>query len=132
MTGAPRFLTLAEVLLIHQDQIRRYGGRYGSLDLRLLDSALVQPEAGSADAYFHRDLFEMAGAYAYHICQNHPFVDGNKRTALAAALVFLDLNGITLAERDDDLYHLMLGVAEGKASKAVVSRLFRVLSGDPG
>ncbi|MGE5599211.1 MAG: type II toxin-antitoxin system death-on-curing family toxin [Bacteroidota bacterium] len=49
----------------------------------------------------HEDLFKMAGAYAVHICQNHSFADGNKRTALAAALVYLDLNGVARAERED-------------------------------
>ncbi|MGE5527611.1 MAG: type II toxin-antitoxin system death-on-curing family toxin [Patescibacteria group bacterium] len=128
MTADPRFLTLAEALMIHADQIRNYGGTYGLLDIRLLSSALAQPEAGYAGAYLHEDLFAMAGAYAYHICQNHPFVDGNKRTALAAALVFLDVNGVVLEDVGDQLYGLMMEIANGKASKQDAVRVFRELA----
>ncbi len=79
----PCFLTLAEVIEIHVDQIKRYGGRQGIRDFGLLESALAQPEASFGGEWLHRDVYEMAAAYAYHICQNHPFIDGNKRTALA-------------------------------------------------
>ncbi len=129
MTGAPRFLTLAEALLIHQDQIRRYGGKYGLLDLSLLSSALAQPEAGYDGRYLHRDLFAMAAAYAYHICQNHPFADGNKRAALATALVFLDLNGIVPRSEEEELFRLMMGVAEGKKGKDEIAEVMRGLAG---
>jgi death-on-curing protein len=82
------FLTLAEAIEIHTDQIHRYGGQSGVRDLGLLESALAQPEASFAGEWLHGDIYEMAAAYAYHLCQNHPFVDGNKRTALTTALVF--------------------------------------------
>ena len=90
----PRFLTLVEVVTILQDQITRYGGEYGIRDMGLLSSAIAVPQATFAGERLHTDLFEMAAAYAFHICQNHPFLDGNKRVGLAAALVFLDLNGV--------------------------------------
>ena len=90
----PDFLSLAEILEIHQDQIERYGGKAGIRDVGLLKSALAMPEAGFSDRYLHSDLFEMALAYFFHIIQNHPFVDGNKRTEAVAALVYLSLNGI--------------------------------------
>jgi len=85
---------MSEVLLILQDQVRRYGGTYGVRDPELLSSALAMPAATFEGRFLHRDLYQQAAAYAFHLCQNHPFVDGNKRTALAAALVFLSLNGV--------------------------------------
>ncbi len=100
---APRFLTMGEVLLILQDQVRRYGGQYGVRDPELLSSALAMPRATFQGKLPHEDAFDQAAAYAFHIYQNHPFVDGNKRTALAAALVFLDLNGVQLSDPDDRL-----------------------------
>ena len=128
MITEPRFLTLAEILLIHADQIRNYGGKYGLLDIRLLSSALAQPEASYAGDYLHNGLFAMAGAYAYHLCQNHPFLDGNKRTALAAALVFLDINGVVIEEREDQLFDMMMAIATGKAAKLDAARVFRELA----
>jgi len=128
MITEPRFLTLAEILLIHADQIRNYGGKYGLLDIRLLSSALAQPEASYAGDYLHNGLFAMAGAYAYHLCQNHPFLDGNKRTALAAALVFLDINGVVLEEREDQLFDMMMAIATGKAAKLDAVCVFKELA----
>ena len=72
----PLFLTLAEVIEIHTDQIQRYGGQAGLRDLALLESAIAQPEASFAEEWLHADRYEMAAAYAYHLCQNHPFIDG--------------------------------------------------------
>ena len=72
---------MGEVLLILQDQIRRYGGAYGVRDTDLLSSALAMPSASFEGKYLHKDLYEQGAAYAFHICQNHPFIDGNKRTA---------------------------------------------------
>jgi glutathione S-transferase len=69
------FLTLAEAIEIHSDQIHRYGGQAGLRDLALLESVLAQPEASFAGKWLHGDQYEMAAAYAYHLCQNHPFVD---------------------------------------------------------
>ena len=122
-----RFLSMAEVLLILQDQIRRYGGQYGVRDPELLSSALAMPQTSFGGKLLHADLFDQAAAYAFHISQNHPFVDGNKRTALAAALVFLDLNGIQLSDPEEKLYRLMLQVANGKRSKLQIATVFRSL-----
>ena len=118
---------MSEVLLILQDQIRRYGGAYGVRDPALLSSALAMPSSSYGGKYLHKDLFEQAAAYAFHICQNHPFVDGNKRTALATALVFLDLNGIPLNDPKEQLYKLMMNVASGKGTKAELAKKFRSL-----
>jgi death-on-curing protein len=121
----PLFLTLDEVLGIHADQIRRYGGRPGLRDLGSLRSALAMPETTFADEFLHGTIFEMAAAYLFHLARNHPFVDGNKRTALMCALVFLGLNDQRLDTPPGDLYELVDGVAAGGLDKAEVSVFFR-------
>ncbi len=123
----PRFLTMGEVLLVLQDQIRRYGGTYGVRDPELLSSALAMPTVTFEGKYLHKDLYEQAAAYAFHICQNHPFVDGNKRTALATALVFLTLNGIDLEDPKEELYQLMMDVSGKGKGKADIATTFRRL-----
>jgi len=120
----PEFLTLAEVLEIHADQIQRYGGEPGLRDMGLLESALSQPEASFGGEWLHNGLYEMAAAYAYHICQNHCSLDGNKRTALACALVFLGMNGVHLLDPDGNLKEAMLRVATGKMEKQALAQLF--------
>lgn len=121
----PVFLDLAEVLEIHRDQIQRYGGDPGIRDLDLLQSSVAMPAAGFGGQYLHGDLFEMAAAYLFHIVQNHPFVDGNKRTGAVAALVFLELNGVDLNVVEDAFEKIVRSVAEGQAGKADVARFFR-------
>ena len=114
----PAFLTLDEVLAIHADQIRRYGGSHGVRDMGLLSSALAMPQASFGGVYLHTSLAEMAAAYLFHVAQNHPFVDGNKRAALAAALAFIWLNERRLDAGEDDLTELVLGIAAGRAGKS--------------
>jgi death-on-curing protein len=123
----PLFLTLAEVIEIHADQIHRYGGQDGLRYMHVLQSALAQPEASFAGEWLHKDLYEMAAAYAYHLCQNHSFIDGNKRTALASALVFLELNGIAILDPRGRLENAMIRIASGKMSKADFAKLLRKL-----
>ena len=124
----PVYLTLAEVIDIHNNQIDLYGGRPGTRDLGLLQSAVAQPEASFGGEWLHEDIFAMAAAYAFHICKNHPFVDGNKRTALASALVFLEMNGISLEDPKQKLLGAMLSMAQGKLSKQQFAQVLRVLS----
>ena len=114
----PAFLTLDEVLALHEDQIRRYGGCQGLRDLGLLSSAIGTPAATFDGVFLHNDRFEMAAAYLYHIARNHPFVDGNKRTALATSLTFLWLNGFRLVADEDAIADLIVNVAAGTATKA--------------
>ncbi|MDP3723265.1 MAG: type II toxin-antitoxin system death-on-curing family toxin [Candidatus Omnitrophota bacterium] len=123
----PSFLTLAEVLEVHTDQLRRYGGQPGVRDLGLLESALAQPEASFDREWLHPTLHEMAAAYAYHLCQNHPFVDGNKRTALACALVFLELNGMSVLDPHGLLKDAMVAVASSTMGKPQLAALFQTL-----
>jgi death-on-curing protein len=117
----PPFLTLDEVLAIHAHQIARYGGALGLRDKGLLESALAMPAATLAGNYLHPSPAEQAAAYLYHLVRNHPFIDGNKRVGLACALVFLRLNRIRIEATDDDLVELVIGVAEGRQSKADVA-----------
>jgi len=122
---APVFLGLDEALEIHEDQIERYGGRAGIRDMALLQSALAMPRAGSGGQYFHADIHEMAAAYLFHLVQNHPFVDGNKRVGAMAAFVFFELNGLTLEAPEPAFEKLVLSVAEGKSDKAAIAAFFR-------
>jgi len=117
----PLFLTLDEVLSLHEDQIERHGGSGGVRDLGLLQSAIGMPMATFGGEFLHQSLFEMAAAYLFHICRNHPFLDGNKRTAVAAALIFLELNGIEIDAVESKFYALVTGVAEGRVMKAEVA-----------
>src|SRR4051812_5211990 len=113
-----RFLSLDEVLELHKMQIERYGGATGIRDQGLLESAIGMPQASFGGEFVHHGLYEMAAAYAFHIAENQPFVDGNKRTALSAALVFLDWHGIEVVELDEELYRAMIQLAERKLDKA--------------
>jgi death-on-curing protein len=117
----PLFLTLDEILSLHGLQLRLFGGSTGIRDLGLLQSAMGNAEATFGGAFLHDSIFEMAAAYLYGICRNHPFLDGNKRTATAAALTFLDLNRVEIEADEDAFYDLVIGVAEGRVSKAAVA-----------
>ncbi|HTA16818.1 MAG TPA: type II toxin-antitoxin system death-on-curing family toxin [bacterium] len=121
----PRFLTLDEVLHLHQGLLDLYGGASGTRDLGALQSSLAMPEAGMGDEYFHKDLYEMAAAYLFHLCQNHPFVDGNKRIALASCRYFLHLNGKGFAGDGESLLKLTLDTASGKLGKAEIADYLR-------
>ena len=121
------FLTLVEVVEIHSDQIQHYGGSEGIRDMNLLSSAVAMPYASFSGMFLHSDLHEMAAAYAFHICQNHPFVDGNKRTALASALIFLELNGVSVSDSQGKLYEAMVSLASGDVNKVDFAKILREL-----
>jgi death-on-curing protein len=123
------FLTLAEVIEIHADQIQQYGGGEGIRDIALLSSAVAMPYVSFSEQFLHTDIFEMAAAYAFHISQNHPFIDGNKRTALVSALVFLEMNGLSISDPKSILYNAMLTLASGKLSKSHFAGILRKLKG---
>jgi len=121
----PAFLTLDEVLTIHRDQIVRYGGSEGVRDWGLLQSALAMPAASFGGQFLHADLCEMAAAYLFHLVQNHPFVDGNKRVGAVVAYVFLALNRTRLTAGQDAYADLVLSVARGETPKSAVTTFFR-------
>jgi death on curing protein len=93
--------------------------------LGLLQSAIAMPASGFGDQYLQEDVFEMAGAYLFHITQNHPFVDGNKRTGAVAAVVFLAMNDIKLSADEDELESLVRSVATGNSDKPAAAMFFR-------
>jgi death-on-curing protein len=119
------FLSVDDVLLLHRDQIDRYGGEASLRDRGLLESALAQPAAVFGGEYLHGDLYEMAAAYLYHLVQNHPFVDGNKRIGAVTGLAFLRLNGVVVRAPAGELADLTLSVATGRAQKPEIAAWFR-------
>lgn len=128
MIPEPEFLTVEDVLQIHDEQLAAYGGAGGIRDQALLESAVATPQASFGEAYLHEDLAHMAAAYAFHIAQNQPFLDGNKRTGLVAALVFLDLNGVTVLDAEEKLYDAMIAIAERRMDKDGLAELLRELA----
>lgn len=118
-------LTLDQILRLHRSLINAYGGADGTRDMGLLVSALAQPAASFGGQALHADLFEMASAYLFHIVSNHPFIDGNKRTGSASAIVFLELNGVEIDADEDGLIDITIAVASGKAGKPEIAAFFR-------
>ncbi|MCS7031853.1 MAG: type II toxin-antitoxin system death-on-curing family toxin [Gloeomargarita sp. SKYG116] len=115
---SPRFLTKEEVLRIHDDQIRSFGGAPGLIDEGLLDSALAQAQVTFNSVLLHKSIYEQAAAYLYHLIMNHPFLDGNKRTAFAVMDTFLRVNGYKLTLKNNEAYDLVISVANCKLDKA--------------
>jgi len=112
-----RFLPEAIVIAIHDDQVRLYGGAYGIRDAAGLDAALHMPQAQFDGEFLHPTILLMAAAYGFHLCQNHPFIDGNKRTAGMVMLTFLQFNGLEPLATELDYYTTMMAVATGQMRK---------------
>ena len=123
--STPLFLDLDHIMRLHRSLIERYGGMEGVRDMGLLHSAIAMPQTAYGGQYMHGDMFEMAAAYLYHIVLNHPFLDGNKRTSAAAAIVFLAINDIQIDNDEEGLVKLSLSVATGQAGKAEIAEFFR-------
>lgn len=121
----PDLLQLDEVLALHTRQLARFGGGSGVRDEGLLASAVAQPQASFGGALMHETLEDMAAAYLFHIVSNHPFIDGNKRVGLLAALLFLHINGVVVDHSSPDLYDLTIAVAAGQLSKEETTRRLR-------
>lgn len=117
----PKFIALSVVLAIHDDQIASFGGTPGLRDEGLLRSALAQPQASFDGQLLHPTIAEQAAAYLYHLAMNHPFLDGNKRTAFAVMDTFLRLNGYSLNLPNDRTYQLVMQVVESRMSKDELS-----------
>jgi death-on-curing protein len=124
----PLFLSLEEVLEIHRQQIDRYGGASGVRDLALLESAVAQPQASFSNEFLHASIAAMAAAYLFHICRNHPFVDGNKRVAANAAITFLLMNDWEPTFTEDALVDTVLAVASSSMAKEDLVRFFQAYS----
>lgn len=122
---APAFLSVDDILIIHRRVVEEFGGDPGLRDRGLLESAVAMPRACFSGDFLHGGLPEMAAAYHFHLCSNHPFIDGNKRVAVAAAEVFLLINGLELVVSDAELEELTMGVASGEIAKDDVIEFFR-------
>ena len=112
----PVFLSLDEVLEIHEQQIERYGGSQGLRDAAALESAVATPQATFGGDFLHTSIPAMAAAYLFHLCQNHAFIDGNKRVGANAAITFLLMNNLEPTFDEVELADLVLSVASGGLS----------------
>jgi len=122
------FITLADVIEIHNNQINLYGGQGGIRDINLLSSALAIPKATFDGEFLNKNIFEMASAYAFHICQNHPFIDGNKRVGLVTAMLFLKFNDIEIRDPKGRLFDAMVNLSKGEEGKKQIENSFRKLA----
>ena len=119
------FLTLDETLQIQADMLSRYGGQAGVRDLDLVESAIIQPRMGFGGQPFHKTPPEIAATYLFHLTKNHGFLDGNKRTGAASAVVFLKMNDVNLRRDEDGLERLTFDVAAGQAGHGEAVAFFR-------
>jgi death-on-curing protein len=122
----PFFLSRSEVEDIHAQSLKEHGGSDGVRDSGLVDSAL----AAAVNTWFYRhgDLFDIAAAYAFHLAEAQAYLDGNKRTAIASALTFLDANGEYVAPDHDGLYQAMIDIANHRLDKPGLAEIFRRLA----
>ena len=118
------YLSTDMVLKIHCRIIKEFGGDPGLRDRGMLESAVAMAQSTFGGKDLHAGLAEKAAAYHFHLCSNHPFVDGNKRVAVAAAELFLLINGQELTASDDEVENLTMGVAGGRISKEKVTAFF--------
>jgi len=120
-------LTVEIVREIHTEAIRRFGGADGVRELALLESAVAAPQASFGGRSPYREMAEVAAAYLFYLCKNHPFIDGNKRAALGACLVFLRLNGIEPKPDGPAWEELTLAVAASAIDRDEATRRLRKL-----
>ena len=111
------FLPKKIIIYFHEQLIDLYGGTLGIRDAGLLDSALEQPKVMFGGSYLHDSLAKIAAAYGFHICKNHPFIDGNKRIALVAMDTFLQKNGYEISASEKDVYEVIIKLASGDITK---------------
>ncbi len=121
----PKFVDTQQAVAIHDFLIEKYGGSLGLRDEGLLESALAQPQASFFGELLHPTIPEQAGAYLYHLCKNHPFIDGNKRAAFGVMVAFLGVNDYRLNLSNNQLYSLVLDVAESKIVKPQLIEVIR-------
>jgi death-on-curing protein len=119
----PNFLMLDEVNRIHARSLAEHGGSDGTRDPGLVESALAS--AKNTFHYANGDLFDVAASYAFHLAESQAFIDGNKRTAVVSAMVFLAKNGVYAQPATWELYSAMIDVAEKKKHKADLAEIFR-------
>ena len=123
------FLSVDDVLLLHTDTIDIDGGSHGVRDHGLLDAAVAMPRQQFGGQYLHEDIAAMAAAYLFHIAQNHPFIDGNKRAAVMSSLAFLRLNDVDISMASQELEETTRRVASGELSKETLTQWLRAQIG---
>ena len=116
------YLTAEQVLFVHYRLISETGGEHGVRDLGLLESAVARPQATFDRQELYPDVFEKAAALMESLINNHPFVDGNKRTGIACAILFLQQNGISFSAKNADLEKFTLRVASARAGHAEITK----------
>ena len=116
------YLTAEQVLFGHYRLVSETGGEHGVRDLGLLESAIARPRATFDQQELYPDLFEKAAALMESLINNHPFVDGNKRTGIACAVLFLQQNGISFSTRNADLEKFTLRVASSQAGRSEITK----------
>ena len=116
-------LSKAQILRAHARTLAKQGGSEGIRDMGMLDAALAMPQATYGGTLLHPTLEAQAAAYLYHLCQNHPFIDGNKRVAALAMLVFCDINGYRVALNNAQLEKLVMDTAASRITKAVITEV---------
>lgn len=120
-----QFITIHIARQVHDEQINLLGGTLGLRDNALLDSALHMPQAQFGGEFLHPTIYDMAAAYGFHICKNHPFLDGNKRTAHAIMFLFLQINGFDFHIDEQEHYTVMMAVATGDLTKQQLAEWLR-------
>lgn len=123
------FLSVDDVLFLHADTIAIDGGSHGVRDHGLLDAAVAMPRQQFGGAFLHEDLAAIAAAYLFHIAQNHPFIDGNKRAAVMSSLAFLRLNDVDLSMASQELEEITRRVASGELNKEALTQWMRTQIG---
>ena len=119
------FLTVQDVLVIHQQQFEDFGGLHGVRSRELLESAVHMPQATFDGEFLYQDIFIMGAVYAHGIIKNHPFIDGNKRTGMISALSFLESNNIVVKFKDDGFYTTALAIAQSDMNIEEIAEQFR-------
>jgi len=120
-----KFFTIEQVIEIHDAFLEDHGGLPGIRDKGLLISAVEMPRASMFGEYLHKTIYDKAAAYLYHIVQNHPFNDGNKRTGALATILFLEENGIEIAFSDKDYEEFVIKIAQGQKNKEDIAHFLK-------
>lgn len=122
----PYFLTVEQVEALHRRSLELFGGGEGTRDQSAFESAVAHPR--NVYSYAQGDLFDVAAAYCFHLAQAQAFVDGNKRTGAAAALIFLELNGYPITGDSMRIHEALIAIARGEIGKSELAELFRELT----
>jgi len=126
-----KFLSVTRVLLIHDRLVKRIGGSAGVRDMGLIESAVARPQSGFNGKYLYTNIFDMAAALLQSLLKNHPFVDGNKRTALTSASIFLEINGYLLNRNDNEIVEFAVRVDNANLTLEEISEWLEKNTKDP-